>query len=320
MKMNFIFSNRGQAILRFFRLLICLLILSGTNAFTASAHGFAGKRFFPTTLNIDDPFVNDELSFVSNHIKDSALGADPARVTTLTAEYSKTITKHLGVSVGGSFINLDPQQGNTVIGFDNIDLGIKYQFLTSEEHETILAIGSGFGLANTGDAKVGAESMTVYSPTLFFGKGFGDLPDAMSVLKPVVITGTFGGNIPSRASTITANGVELNPASLSWGFTLQYDLHYLQSFVKDIGLSAPFNHMIPIVEVAMTSGLNRGSKLTTGTVNPGVLWVGKHMQLGAEAQIPINNHSGNNIGFSVLIHFFIDDMFPDTIGKPIFDF
>jgi hypothetical protein len=29
------------------------------------AHGTAGKRFFPTTLKIDDPFVSDELSFGS---------------------------------------------------------------------------------------------------------------------------------------------------------------------------------------------------------------------------------------------------------------
>jgi len=298
--------------------LTAIFIMTGVS--TASAHGFAGKRFFPTTLNIDDPFVNDELSFVFNHIKDSSLGADPAKVSTLTADYGKTITKHLGVSIGGAFINLSPQAGNTQIGFDNIDLGVKYQFLTSEAHETILSIGSGFGLANTGDAKVGAESMTVYSPTFFFGKGFGDLPDSMSALRPLVITGTFGGNIPSRASTITADGVELNPASLSWGVTLQYDLHYLQSFVKDIGLPAPFNHLIPIVEFAFDSGLNRGDKLTTGTVNPGILWVGKSIQLGAEAQIPVNNHSGNNVGFSVLVHFFIDDMFPDTFGKPLFDF
>ena len=30
------------------------------------AHGFAGQRFFPTTLAIDDPFVSDELSPAHN--------------------------------------------------------------------------------------------------------------------------------------------------------------------------------------------------------------------------------------------------------------
>jgi len=285
---------------------------------TASAHGFAGKRFFPTTLNIDDPFMNDELSFVFTHIKDSSLGTSPAKVSQLIADYSKTITKHFGFSIGGALIDQNPQAGNTQVGFDNIDIGVKDQFFTSDVHEAILSVGSSFSLANTGQTKVGVESFTTFSPTLFFGKGFGDLPDSMSLLKPLAITGIFGGNIPSRASTITADGVELNPASLSWGFTLQYDLHYLQSFVKDVGLPAPFSHMIPIVEFAFDSGLNRGSKLTTGTINPGILWMGKTMELGAEAQIPINNHSGNNVGFSVLVHFFIDDLLPDTLGKPLF--
>ncbi len=298
--------------------LMCTLILTGVS--TASAHGFAGKRFFPTTINVDDPFMNDELSFAYNHIKDSALGADPAKVSTLIADYSKTITKHFGFSIGGTLVDQNPQVGKAQAGFDNIDLGVKYQFFTSDAHEAILSVGSGFSLANTGQAKVGAESFTLFSPTLFFGKGFGDLPDSMGALKPLAITGTFAGNIPSRASTITADGVTLNPASLSWGFTLQYDLHYLQSFVKDIGLPAPLSHMIPIVEFAFNSGLNRGSKLTTGTVNPGVLWMGKDMELGVEAQIPINNHSSNNVGISVLVHFFIDDLFPDSLGKPLVDF
>jgi len=316
--MNFIFWEKARVALRFCCLLVFLSFLSGANTCTVWAHGFAGKRFFPTTLNIDDPFVNDELSFVFNHIKAPGSGSDPVQVSTLTADYGKTITKHLGVSIGGAFINLDPRVGDTQTGFDNIDLGIKYQFLTSEGHETILSIGSGFSLANTGDPKVGAEPISVYSPTLFFGKGFGDLPDSVNMLKPLVITGTFGGDIPSSSSTITEDGVEMNPVSLSWGLTLQYDLHYLQSFVKDIGLRAPFNHIIPIVEFAFDSGLNRGDKQTTGTVNPGILWAGKSMQLGAEAQIPVNNHSGRNVGFSVLAHFFIDDMFPDTLGRPLF--
>ncbi len=36
---------------------------------TSWSHGLAGKRFFPTTLAVDDPFVSDELSFLISHIK-----------------------------------------------------------------------------------------------------------------------------------------------------------------------------------------------------------------------------------------------------------
>jgi hypothetical protein len=53
-------------------------------------------------------------------------------------------------------------------------------------------------------------------------------------------------------------------------------LIYLQQHVKDIGLKAPFDHLIPLVEFAMSTPLNRGvDKLTTGTINPGVIWSGQ---------------------------------------------
>ncbi len=300
----------------FLLFLTCILVMAHFS--TASAHGFAGKRFFPSTINVDDPFMNDELSFVYTH--DSASGTDPSKVSTLVVDYAKTITKHFGLSVGGTLIDQNPQAGNTQVGFDNIDLGVKDQFFTSGEHETILAVGSDFSLAHTGQAKVGAKSYTTFSPTLYFGKGFGDLPDSMGALKPLAITGTFAGNIPSRASTVTANGIALNPVSLSWGFTLQYSLPYLTYFVKDIGLPSPIDHMIPIVEFAFNSGLNQGSGPTTGTANPGILWMGSTMEVGIEAQIPINNHSGNHVGVSMIIHFFLDDLFPHSLGKPLGDF
>ena len=54
-----------------------------TVAGLASAHGLAGKRFFPTTLAVDDPFVSDELSLpLVSHIKEPASGEEPATVRT----------------------------------------------------------------------------------------------------------------------------------------------------------------------------------------------------------------------------------------------
>jgi hypothetical protein len=42
------------------------------------------------------------------------------------------------------------------------------------------------------------------------------------------------------------------------------------------------------------------------------------MQLGLEAMVPINHQTGSRVGWIAQIHFFLDDMFPMTIGKPIF--
>jgi hypothetical protein len=310
------------------------------------SHGFAGRRFFPTTLTIDDPFVSDELSFQIDHIKEPGEGEDsPTVVTAINGEYSKTITRSLGVSIGGNFQHLNPDEGTTENGFGNLELGAKYQLFTSVPHEALLSIGLDVDLGGTGSRSVGAESFSTFSPVLLFGKGFGDLPEALNFLKPLAITGRFGVDVPTRSKNVTThvhetngtnadevNGeqatenvvevereVEYNPVVLSWGFTVQYSLQYLQAFVKDVGLGTPFDRMIPLVELPLETCLNRGcGGRTTGTVNPGLIWFGKYIQLGLEAAIPINDRSGKNIGVRGLVHFFIDDLFPQSLGRPIF--
>ena len=57
--------------------------------------------------------------------------------------------------------------------------------------------------------------------------------------------------------------------------------------------------------------------VTTGTINPGFLWIGKGFQIGVEALIPINRQSGTNVGVIGQLHFYLDDLFPNSIGKPI---
>jgi len=88
--------------------------------------------------------------------------------------------------------------------------------------------------------------------------------------------------------------------------------------VKDVGLRAPLNKLIPIVELALEKPMNRGGGPTVGTVNPGILWAGRYMQLGAEAVIPVNSRTGGKTGVLLQLHFFIDDIFPRTLGKPVF--
>ena len=41
------------------------------------------------------------------------------------------------------------------------------------------------------------------------------------------------------------------------------------------------------------------------------------MQLGLEAVIPINRASGRGVGVQAQLHFFLDDLFPNTLGKPL---
>ena len=53
---------------------------------------------------------------------------------------------------------------------------------------------------------------------------------------------------------------------------------------------------------------------TTGTINPGVIWFGRYVQLGLELQIPINRESGKNVGVLAQLHFYLDDIAPNIFS------
>ena len=74
-------------------------------------------------------------------------------------------------------------------------------------------------------------------------------------------------------------------------------------------------------EVSLTTPVanNFGNPYTTtGTVNPGVIWVGSYFQVGLEAIIPINRESGTHVGVIGQLHLYLDDIFPSTVGQPLF--
>ncbi len=291
----------------------------------AHAHGFAGKRFFPATLATDDPFVADELSLPTiSFQKSPASGDEPAtRETDFSVDVSKRITENFGIGFGATYKNVSPDGGATQRGFDNLEANAKYKFYQNDEHETILSAGVDWDIGGTGSKRVGAESFSTVTPGFFFGKGFGDLPDDMKFLRPFAVTGQIGVGIPTRSSTTTIADtgeadVERHPHTLEWGFAIEYSVPYLQSFVKDMGWREPFNRMIPVVEFAMSTALDRGASGTTGTINPGILWPGQQIQLALEAVIPVNSRSGNSVGVLAQLHFFIDDIFPKTFGRPLF--
>lgn len=299
----------------------CLCFLSvATWTGLASAHGFAGKRFFPATLVIDDPFVADELSLPTvSHIKTP----DGTKETDYEFESSKRITPNFGLSAKETVIRLVPSGDTPRLGFGNLEVGGKYQFFKSEPHETIFSIGLDSEIGGTGRKALGADSFTTFTPGLFYGKGFGDLPESVSFLKPFALTGVLGVALPTRSKTVTGDednpDIERHPHVLQWGFALEYSVPYLQSFVKDLGLPVPFNRMIPVVELSFQTPLDRGQGgKTTGTVNPGILWAGQFVQVSLEAMIPINGRTGKNVGVIGQLHFYLDDLFPKFFGKPLF--
>ena len=75
----------------------------------------------------------------------------------------------------------------------------------------------------------------------------------------------------------------------------------------------------PLVEFTTATPLDGPlAGRTTGTVNPGVIWVSRYLQVGIEAIIPMDAHSGRDLGFRAQAHLYLPAIFPDWYGKPIF--
>jgi len=294
----------------------------------AYGHGFAGARFFPATLSTDDPFVADELSLPTVSTIE-APDDGGTRQTDISVDISKRITPQFAIEIGETLTALNPHEGRAVNGFGNLELSGKYQVLKNDAHEAIVSLGLGVEIGGTGSRSIGADSFSTWAPGIFFGKGFGDLPDVLRFLKPLAITGLAGVEVPTSASTcsVTVDNrtgereveIERHPDVLEWGFALEYSVIYLQSQVQDMHLPAPGDRLIPLVEFALETPLNRGARgQTTGTINPGVIWAGKYFQVGVEAIVPINERTGTNVGVIAQLHFFMDDLFPHSLGRPLF--
>jgi hypothetical protein len=282
--------------------------LAGSPA--AFAHAVVGDRIFPATMTVDDPGVSDEFDTQFGHIKTPDDNGNDMNINTVSYEWDKTITQNFQFSVSSQYVSQNDPNGGSAKGWDNVTVGLKYMVYANAPHEFMTSVGLDTEIGGTGARSI-ANSFSTFSPNVYFGKGFGDLPASLNYLKPFAITAQIGPNLTTASS---AQG----PNSFGWGTTLQYSIPYLQDHVKDLGLPQPLAGAYLVVEAPMatcTAGACAGQ--TTGTINPGVLWLNRWGQFGVEAEIPVNRQSGNHVGVIFDAHFFLDDIFPNSIGKPL---
>ncbi|MBV8978891.1 MAG: hypothetical protein JO261_05490 [Alphaproteobacteria bacterium] len=293
--------NRASWRIRAFAIPICTLLPLAC----ADAHGIVGDRFFPATIATDDPFAADELALptvsVFRHKDDGA----PVDESDADFEWSKSIAPGFAIAFGGGYVDAKPDGGPAATGFDNLEITPLLEIVRDADREFILTAGMSFEIGGSGSRAV-ADRFTTYTPEILFGKGFGDLPDSMALLKPFAVTGVLGYAIPGSGAA---------PHSLHWGGAVEYSLLYLQTDVRDEGLGPFMSHLTPVVEFDIDSPT--GGALT-GTIDPGLIWSGQYSQFGIEAMIPLNAATGRNVGVIAQLHFYLDDLFPHSIGRPLF--
>ena len=310
------------------------------HASPASAHAVAGARVFPVTLTLDDPGVADEASLPTLTWQRSGAdgGTGPLHEYDLGVEYDKRITPDFALIANSGYDIFQTDGSKTQAGFENLFITAKYQVYVNAGHEFIASLGVIREFGRTGTEHTGDDEYGSTAPTGYFGKGLGDLP--IGLLRPFAVTGELSYRIADRELKsrpfrsppgITGSGASQgngiapqynSGASNGWagGLSLQYSLPYLQSQVRDLGLPHWIGGLVPLVEITWTSPASSPSNGgTTWTVAPGVIYLGQTFQFGIEALIPANKAAGANVGAIAQMHFFLDDIFPHSLGKPIFN-
>lgn len=275
-------------------------------AFPAHATHTAGERFFPALLVIDDPGIDDQAS-VHPLIARPEVNESDERETDFNFGIEKTITERLSLGIDDGYSVLNQFGKKHVGGWQDFATTLKYQATDDDEHELISSIGVVREWGGTGRESVGAERVGSTTPTVYFGKGFGRLSNPS--LRPLAITGTLGFQVPDTR--------RINPYQLALGLSVQYSIPYLQKHGKNGALPDFVGRLTPLVEfVHLEPTNNIGNMPTKGTIAPGVIYTGDTYQIGIEALIPTTRAS--EIGVIAQFHFFFSDIFPRTLGKPIF--
>jgi hypothetical protein len=304
--MTFQNIGKGRAISRAFLAGgIALLPLS------THAHGIAGDRVFPATIVTDDPAAASEVSLPTvdwfPQPRDS-VGNVPSE-TDIGGELDVLVLPDIALGIAPQWSSITAKDEKGGYGFQNLEVSGKYQFYENDEHEILLSAGLVAEIGSTGSANVGSDRSSTLTPTFYFGKGMGDLPDDMALLKPFAVTGTIGFAVPqSRADSDV-----FQP-----GVAVEYSMQYLKSSVKDYGLPEFINHLVPVVEVPLTLGLDNGNHSLGGTVNPGVIYLGETWQFGIEAIVPVNASIQHGTGVIAQYHIFLDDLIPAVFSQPLF--
>ncbi len=269
----------------------------------ASLAGDAGERDFPATLVIEEPQVETE--FVPQIATRKNSGA--ARQSDFGSELSIQLANPFAVVLHPIFTTLRPG-GN---GFQNLETTLKYQFITDAEHEFVLSAGLSNQWSSIGARRVGADPFSTISPTIYFGKGAGDLPPAWDWLRPIAITQQASFDIPAPSKSLVSDATagdgallnpwQPNPYTVSLFGSFQYSLVYASENVPGLDVPKFMAELVPLGEYNFQIPVaNNGAHLATiGTINPGFLWCHGDVQIGLEAIFPINHESGNHPGVRV---------------------
>jgi hypothetical protein len=300
--------NRGRVRAGTVAFLIAYVVL-----FSASGHAFvaAGDRVFPGTLILPQIAPTDE-AYVQGA---NPFSGTPVPLNTRRTDgiwlFGKTLTEDFGIRFRDVYTRLDPIGKSPDYGWQTLTATAQYEAVLDAPHEFLFSVGVDRQFGGTGAGRVqtrGFSGVGATTPTIYFGKGLGDLD--IGYLRPLAISGTFGYLIADKSP---------RPDVVTAGFAVEYSIPYLQSKVRAFDLPDLIRGLTPITELFLTTptGQNHGTP-NTALIAPGITYAGEGWQFGIEAMIPMTRATGKGLGVTAQFHVWLDYLVPDSIGRPVF--
>jgi hypothetical protein len=280
----------------------------GAAAPCALAYTASGDRTFPATLVLPQIAPGDEFYINYDTLPQNGGVGGPSRESNLTATYMKTITDRFGIELEETYTRIDQNGAGSLVGWQNLDGELKYQGINSIAHEFQLDFGLDRETGGTGAVRAGASPSGATTPRVYFGKGFGDLD--IGYLRPLAVEGLAGVQIADTAP---------RPDVATAGFVVEYSIPYLEAKVQSVDLPDWMRRLTPLTEVAVNvpAGRSYGAR-TTALIAPGVAYAGDGWELGIEALVPASRATGRGIGVTAQVHFALDYLFSQSLGRPLF--
>jgi hypothetical protein len=304
---------------------LCAIFSQFAEAAPAHAHAIAGDHYFPDTFTIDSPAVSDDLDLPGVMLQKHQADGGEVMDRELPFSVSRLLAPgwQFGIDSGYDWRRSSSTQKS---GFEAVTLSLKSQILRDDDDESLATLGLGWSVGHSGAKGIGADATNSFNPGVSVGQGFGNLPQYLFFLRPVAVTGAIEAALPiSRRS---AMNLAVDPASgglfpqespatdrLHWGFAISYSTHYIQDWGPHWPYQhEPLNQFVPLVEFSFDSANHAA---TTGTANPGLVYVGECFQFLVEASLPLNQATGRTVGAQMQLTWFLDELLPALFEKPL---
>ena len=225
----------------------------------------------------------------------------------------KTISTKSSFSLFVGYQRLEQEGEQTsASGFSNLGLGYKRVLITLPRHEFMFTINPTLEVP-IGSTSVGSESHPRAGGDLLFQKGFGDLPESLSMLRPAGIEGDAGWE-----SKVTGARDDL----LSADFEVEYSLGYLDANIAPGSVQYALRDLTPHLDFdyAQYLSAHRNSSQPDFELTPGIAWLNSTFEINLGVQVALNRASSGSgaVAFVWLLGVSYDQLVP-ALGWNPFD-